>query len=179
MPAVSSHQMENLSSLTFRPIPLHGNTADISLTVLHRNFLGVDEFLGQVSLPLAEFDVYERPKSRWFPLKCKPGQNKQDYRGEIEARNIPCRNLMIYIFYFGKVKLGFTVKANPNLGGSVVDLSKKKKGSVTSLHKVTFSPWHCSGWIILYYSGNWQHQRVSDEPGSEGGSESEGDGVIR
>ena len=68
-----------------RTIPSHGNTADINLTVLHRNFLGVDEFLGQVSLPLRDFDVYERPKSKWFPLKCKPGQNKNDYRGEIEV----------------------------------------------------------------------------------------------
>lgn len=68
-----------------RTIPSHGNTADISLTVLHRNFLGVDEFLGQVSLPLRDFDVYERPKSTWFSLKCKPGQSKNDYRGEIEV----------------------------------------------------------------------------------------------
>ena len=69
-----------------RTIPSHGNTADISLTVLHRNFLGVDEFLGQVSLPLRDFDVYERPKASWFPLKCKPGQTKNDYRGEIEVK---------------------------------------------------------------------------------------------
>ena len=68
-----------------RSIPSHGNTADIQLTVLHRNFLGVDEFLGQVSLPLRDFDVYERPKSKTFPLKCKPGKNKNDYRGEIEV----------------------------------------------------------------------------------------------
>ena len=73
--------------LLFRTIPSHGNTADINLTVLHRNFLGVDEFLGQVSLPLRDFDVYERPKSKWFPLKCKPGQNKNDYRGEIEVNS--------------------------------------------------------------------------------------------
>ena len=71
--------------LLYRTIPSHGNTADISLTVLHRNFLGVDEFLGQVCLPLRDFDVYERPKSKWFPLKCKPGQNKNEYRGEIEV----------------------------------------------------------------------------------------------
>ena len=68
-----------------RSIPSQGNTADIQLTVLHRNFLGVDEFLGQVSLPLRDFDVYERPKSKTFPLKCKPGKNKNDYRGEIEV----------------------------------------------------------------------------------------------
>jgi len=102
-------------------IPLQGNVADINLTVLHRNFLGVDEFLGQISLPLKDFDVYERPKSKWLPLKCKPGQNKNEYRGEIE------------------VKVGFTVKATANLGGSVVDLCKKNKGSVSSLSKISGS----------------------------------------
>ena len=48
-----------------RTIPSQGNTAEIRLQVLHRNFLGVDEFLGQTSIPLADFDVYERPKNRW------------------------------------------------------------------------------------------------------------------
>ena len=86
VPAVSFEiNLKKNKILTFRPIPLLGNVADISLTVLHRNFLGVDEFLGQINLPLKEFDVYERPKSRWYRLKCKPGQKKQDYRGEIEA----------------------------------------------------------------------------------------------
>ena len=37
-----------------------------------------------------------------------------------------------------KVKVGFTVKATTNLGGSVVDLNKKNKGSVSSLNKVKF-----------------------------------------
>ena len=23
---------------------------------------------------------------RWYPLQCKPGQNKTDYRGELEVR---------------------------------------------------------------------------------------------
>ena len=35
-----------------RTIPTKGNTAELVLTVLHRNFLGVDEFLGQATLPL-------------------------------------------------------------------------------------------------------------------------------
>ena len=48
----------------FRKIPEQGNTAEIVLNVLHRNFLGVDEFLGMVSLPLRDFDVYERPKTK-------------------------------------------------------------------------------------------------------------------
>lgn len=103
-------------------IPSHGNTADIILTVLHRNFLGVDEFLGQVSLPLRDFDVYERPKSNWFSLKCKPGQTKNDYRGEIE------------------VKFGFTVKAATTIGGSsIADLNKKNTSSISSLQKISGS----------------------------------------
>jgi Rab11 family-interacting protein 1/2/5 len=36
----------------------------VVLTALHRNFLGVDEFLGVVTLPLRDFDVYERPKTK-------------------------------------------------------------------------------------------------------------------
>jgi len=98
-------------------IPSQGNTAEVTLTVFHRNFLGVDEFLGQLSLPLREFDVYERPRSKWHPLKCKPGKNKTEYRGELE------------------VKLGFTVKASTTVGNSTADLAKKNKGSVASITK--------------------------------------------
>ena len=54
----------------------------------------------------------------WYPLRCKPGQNKTEYRGELE------------------VKLGFTVRASESVGGSVADLSKKNKGSISSLNKV-------------------------------------------
>jgi len=100
-------------------IPSQGNTAELSLTVLHRNFLGVDEFLGQISFPLRDFDVYERPKSSWHTLKCKPGKGKTEYRGELS------------------VKIGFTVKANNTGGGSVADLRKNKKGgSISSLTRV-------------------------------------------
>lgn len=49
----------------FRQIPKQGNTAELILSILHRNFLGLDQFLGQVSIPLAEIDVYERPKSKY------------------------------------------------------------------------------------------------------------------
>jgi len=90
----------------FREIPKQGNTAEITLTAFHRNFLGVDEFLGTVSIPLAEFDVYERPRNRWYLLRGKPGKEKgkDKARGELE------------------VKVGFHVKA-----GSLSDLSKKEK----------------------------------------------------
>lgn len=97
-------------------IPNKGNTAEILLTVLHRNFLGVDEFLGRVSLPLSGFDHHEKPRSRWYPLQCKPGQNKSDYRGELEVR------------------VEFKINAREELGGSVSDLRSKKKGSNKSLN---------------------------------------------
>ena len=53
-------------SAIFRAIPSKGNTAEIVLTVLHRNFLGVDEFLGRVPLPLSNFDHHDKPKSRYL-----------------------------------------------------------------------------------------------------------------
>ena len=42
-------------------------------------------------------------------------------------------------FFFLQVKVGFTVKASPNVGGSIADLSKKNKGSIVSLQKVLFA----------------------------------------
>ena len=48
---------------------------------------------------------------RWYPLKCKPGQNKNDYRGELEVR------------------VAFTVKAvqNQDHGGSSASIANKNK----------------------------------------------------
>ncbi|XP_063219103.1 rab11 family-interacting protein 2 isoform X2 [Bacillus rossius redtenbacheri] len=97
-------------------IPKQGNTAELVLTVLHRSFLGVDEFLGVVSIPLADFDVYERPKNRWYALKSKTKKEKE--RGELE------------------VKISFLVKA-----GSLMDLTKKEKhkSSLGQLSHITHS----------------------------------------
>lgn len=75
------------------------------LTVLHHNNFGMDEFLGQITLPLNQMDQFERPRSRWYKLLSKPGQEKKEKdRGELEVRT------------------AFTVKA-----GSLSDLSKKEK----------------------------------------------------
>lgn len=87
------------------PIPDQGNKAEIILTALHRNFLGVDEFLGRATIPLNELDFYERPRNRWYALQSKPGkESKTKERGQLE------------------VKIAFTVKS-----GSLTDLSKKEK----------------------------------------------------
>lgn len=96
-------------------IPKVGNTANIILTALHRNSLGIDEFLGTVSIPLSSFDVYDKPKSRWYKLEGKPGKEKgkDKERGELEVR------------------IAFTVKAS---GGSMMDLSKKEKHKTSLGH---------------------------------------------
>lgn len=71
----------------------------------------MDEFLGQVTLPLNEMDAYERPRARWYKLQSKPGKEKKDKdRGELEVR------------------IAFTVKA-----GSLTDLSKKEKNKSSTL----------------------------------------------
>lgn len=95
----------------FRTIPERGNRAELILTCLHRNNLSMDEFLGQVTLPLNEMDAYERPRPRWYKLQGKPGKEKKDKeRGELEVR------------------VAFTVKA-----GSLTDLSKKEKNKSSTL----------------------------------------------
>ncbi|XP_044573339.1 rab11 family-interacting protein 1 isoform X3 [Drosophila ananassae] len=86
-------------------IPDQGNRAELTLTCLHRNNLSLDEFLGQVTLPLNEMDVYDRPRAKWFKLESKPGKEKKNKeRGELEVR------------------IAFVVKS-----GSLTDLSKKDK----------------------------------------------------
>lgn len=79
--------------------------------------MGIDEFLGQITLPLNEMEVYESPRSRWYKLQSKPSQDKKKDkdRGELEVR------------------VQFTVKA-----GSLTDLSKKEKHK-SSLSKMASS----------------------------------------
>lgn len=84
-------------------IPSQGNTAEIVLKVFDEDFVK-DHLLGQVSIPLKDLDVYERPRNRVYPLRGKTGKDNDKSRGELE------------------VKIGFTVKE-----GSLNDLSKKEK----------------------------------------------------
>ncbi|XP_073834062.1 rab11 interacting protein isoform X2 [Musca autumnalis] len=86
-------------------IPDQGNRAELVLTCLHHNSLGIDEFLGQVTLPLNDMDPYDRPRTRSYKLESKPGKEKKNKeRGELFAM------------------ISFTVKS-----GSLTDLSKKEK----------------------------------------------------
>ena len=73
-------------------IPRHGNTAEIVLKVMHQGNLGSHHFLGMVTIPLKDLINEDdtvttnlKPVTRWYLLKCKPSQNKKDYRGELEV----------------------------------------------------------------------------------------------
>jgi len=92
------------------PIPDQGNTAEIVLTVLHHNYLGIDEFLGRTTIPLNTLDIYERPKNKIYTLQSKPGGKQKD-RGQLE------------------VKIAFNVKS-----GSLTNLSKKEKHKSSLSH---------------------------------------------
>lgn len=85
-----------------------GNTSCITLTIFHRNFMGLDKFLGRVDVPLQELDIYERPRNKIYPLHGKPGSNDVKVRGELEVR------------------FAFVVKS---VTGSLMDLSKKPQKS--------------------------------------------------
>lgn len=113
-------------------IPKQGNKAEIVLTVLHHNFLGVDEFLGQVSIPLNEMDIYERPRNRWYKLKNKPGKEENKERGEIEAkvtftvRSGSLSNLSKKEKH--KSSLGAISQAASSISGSLMSINSEKKG---------------------------------------------------
>uniref|UniRef100_A0A2M4BH25 Protein kinase c conserved region 2 n=1 Tax=Anopheles marajoara TaxID=58244 RepID=A0A2M4BH25_9DIPT len=100
-------------------IPSQGNQAQLVLTALHHNSVGMDEFLGRVVLPLNEMEIYERPRSRWYKLESKDKdreRKKEKERGELEVR------------------ISFTVKA-----GSLTDLSKTKTSSKSSISNLASS----------------------------------------
>ncbi|KAM4809810.1 rab11 family-interacting protein 5 [Rhinophrynus dorsalis] len=79
---------------------------DLQLTVMHRALIGLDQFLGQVSIPLQQ--VYQEGRSlrnQWYKLRSKPGKKEKE-RGEIQ------------------VSIQFT---RNNLTASMFDLSIKDK----------------------------------------------------
>ncbi|XP_058807680.1 rab11 family-interacting protein 1 [Phymastichus coffea] len=115
-------------------IPEQGNTAEIVLTALHRNFLSVDEFLGTVRIPLASLDIYELPKNRWYELTSKPGKENTKERGKLEVR-------IVFIVRAGsltdltkkerhKSSLGQLSSAAQSFGGSLLSIGslEKRKG---------------------------------------------------
>ncbi|XP_072898164.1 uncharacterized protein [Hemitrygon akajei] len=82
-----------------------GAALQLQLTVLHRSLMGLDKFLGQLTLPLAAVYEDSNKKPRWYKLSSKPGQKEKE-RGEIQ------------------VSIQFV---HNNLTASMFDLSSKEK----------------------------------------------------
>lgn len=96
-------------------LPLLDPKGQLIVSVYHRSLIGLDDFLGQATLPLEEFNAYDAPKSRWYPLKNKYSKKiDQKNRGEIEIR------------------VGFIVLSKT---GSLMDVRKKSKKSTGSAFK--------------------------------------------
>ncbi|GFT91757.1 rab11 family-interacting protein 2 [Nephila pilipes] len=67
-------------------LTLIGRDSDVSLTVYHRNILGLEEFLGQTSVSLRGIESFDRPFTKWYPLKGKTEKSEDKNRGELEVR---------------------------------------------------------------------------------------------
>ena len=71
--------------------PLGGKSSLIKLKVYHRNLMGRDDFLGQVSVDFQEFKVHDRPKARYYTATI-PGTIPVLYT----VRTTPCIKLLKY-----------------------------------------------------------------------------------
>jgi len=98
------------------------NNAEILVKVIHKNFMGGEDFLGQLCLDLRDFDVYSKPKTGWYPLTCKPGKNKSGYRGEIE------------------LSIGFSVNNHPHHE----EKSERRMSQVMTYSETQISARNCS-----------------------------------
>ncbi|XP_018024791.1 rab11 family-interacting protein 1 isoform X2 [Hyalella azteca] len=119
-------------------IPAQGNTAAVQLTVLHRNGLGLDEFLGQVSLPLSDFDVYERPRTKSYKLQGKPDKSRkkaEKERGEIEAKIAFIVKSGEFLDVAKKEKHKSSLTSLKHLGGSLLSIGNKDKNSLKKFTK--------------------------------------------
>ncbi|XP_077136440.1 rab11 family-interacting protein 5 isoform X2 [Ranitomeya variabilis] len=62
-----------------------GENCDLQLIVMHRALIGMDQFLGQVTIPLQ--NVYQEGRSQrnqWYKLHSKPGKREKE-RGELQV----------------------------------------------------------------------------------------------
>ncbi|XP_065216479.1 rab11 family-interacting protein 1 isoform X2 [Planococcus citri] len=120
-------------------IPSQGNTASIMLTVLTHNFLGVDNFLGCVNIPLADLDVYDRPKNKWYELQDRQGKPKTKDRGELEVKIgfsvQPGNGTDVNKRDPRRASLGQLSHAAQNVGGSLASITSVDKKSFKKLAK--------------------------------------------
>ncbi|XP_060568983.1 rab11 family-interacting protein 5-like [Ruditapes philippinarum] len=60
-------------------------SSEVDVQVMNRGLLS-DEFIGYASIPLKQYDVYERPKSHWVQLGQKPSKLPDGLGGESRGR---------------------------------------------------------------------------------------------
>ncbi|XP_045174746.2 rab11 family-interacting protein 1-like isoform X3 [Mercenaria mercenaria] len=90
-------------------------SAEVEVQVMNRGLLS-DEFIGYVSVPLKQYDVYERPRSHWVQLGQKPSKLPDGRcRGELEIR------------------LTFHVRSKTDDSSSTGSLKTKRSGSIKTL----------------------------------------------
>ncbi|KAL4224668.1 hypothetical protein ACF0H5_015365 [Mactra antiquata] len=96
-------------------LPIPSIESEVDVQVMNRGLLS-DEFIGYTSVPLKDFDFYERPKSHWVQLGQKPSKLPDGRcRGELEIR------------------LTFHVKSRNDDSSSNSSLKGKRAGSIKSL----------------------------------------------
>ncbi|CAG0885622.1 unnamed protein product [Darwinula stevensoni] len=110
-------------------IPKQGNTATVSVGVYHHTSRpGFDDFLGEVLLPLCEYDVYDPPRNRWYKLKGHDGKDDGKERGEIEIKiAFTTQPLGASLTSLNKRKSSSVQKVAHSIGGSLMSLGSKEK----------------------------------------------------
>nr|XP_033809549.1 rab11 family-interacting protein 5 [Geotrypetes seraphini] len=99
-----------------------GPPAELHLTAMHRALIGMDKFLGQVSVPLGQvFSESRSLKNQWYKLHSKPGQKEKE-RGEIQVSiQFTCNNMTASMF-------DLSMKDKPRTPfGKLKDRMKSKK----------------------------------------------------
>ena len=64
--------------------PVTGMDASVLLSVLHRNKLGFEEFIGQANLPLSQIKRIDG-RIQWLDLEGKSGKSTSKQRGQLQV----------------------------------------------------------------------------------------------
>lgn len=63
---------------------LNDKIKNLEIIVYHRNFFGMDEFLGHVTIPFQDLEVSNSPQTNWYMLQGRKDKKNDKYRGQLE-----------------------------------------------------------------------------------------------
>ncbi|XP_023235528.1 rab11 family-interacting protein 1-like isoform X1 [Centruroides sculpturatus] len=63
---------------------LNDKTRNLEIIVYHRNFFGMDEFLGHVTISFQDLEISKSPQTKWYMLQSKKDKKNDKYRGQLE-----------------------------------------------------------------------------------------------